>query len=841
MRPSNALFLFRIRIRSRIVQELLALAGIAVGVGLVYAALVANTSLTGSVRQLTDSIVGDATLQVAARGPGGFDERIVARVREVDGVKTAAPVLEMRANVVGSDGRASVLLIGGDREFARLGGRLLADVTDSSLGKSDEIGLPTPLADSLGLAFGQRVSVEVNSRVVPATVGARLDEAEIGELVHHPVALAPLDTAQAIGRAENRITRILVEPALGQDQAVEAALERIAQGRLEVGPADAEVDVFDQAAYPTNQSTALFSVFSALVGFLFAFSAVLLTVPQRRRFITDIRMAGHDSTAAVQLLLLDALALGVTGSIVGLALGDQLSRHLFDSTPGYLAAAFAFGSQRIVTWESVAIATGAGVIAACAAVFVPLRDILAYRPNRKRRSLDERAARFDVHAAVAAALCLLLVTILVVAVPDAAIVAIAALTISLLLFLPFLLRVMATIAAAATRSVRSVVPTVALQDLASTEAKARTLAVAATGAIAVFATVAIGGAHADLERGLDASARDIDRNADIWVSFDGKANILATTPFDDRAETIAAIRQVPGVDDVHRYGGSFFDIGDRRTWIIAPPPSAMDPIPPTQIVEGDPDTASSRLRGGGWIALSQAVAADLDVGVGDGVTLRSALPTELRVAAITTNLGWPPGAIVLNARDYASAWGTTAASALHVDLKSGASSDEVAAAIERSLGRDSPMRVETAHERVDRHYALTREGLSRLTQISVLVLISAVLAMVATMGGMIWQRRRTFSALKVQGFSERELWSSLLLESTLLLGTASLAGATFGLYGQVLLSRALEAITGFPVFYSAAALVALAVLGLATLVAVAMLALPGWLAVRVRPQRGALR
>lgn len=161
----------------------------------------------------------------------------------------------------------------------------------------------------------------------------------------------------------------------------------------------------------------------------------------------------------------------------------------------------------------------------------------------------------------------------------------------------------------------------------------------------------------------------------------------------------------------------------------------------------------------------------------------------------------------------------------------------MAAAIERELGPTVPMRVETGQARVERHYALTREGLARLTQISVLVLISAVLAMVITMGAMIWQRRRTFAAMKVQGCSQRELWSALITESAVLLGTAGVAGAAFGLYGQLLLSRALETITGFPVFYSTGILVALAVLATATLVALAMLALPGWLAVRVRAQR----
>ena len=107
------------------------------------------------------------------------------------------------------------------------------------------------------------------------------------------------------------------------------------------------------------------------------------------------------------------------------------------------------------------------------------------------------------------------------------------------------------------------------------------------------------------------------------------------------------------------------------------------------------------------------------------------------------------------------------------------------------------------------------------------------------MGGMIWQRRPTLARLKVQGFSERELWRALLLESGLFLGTGCLVGAVFGLFGQVLLSRALETITGFPVLYSTAGVVAVTILAVVTAIALAMLALPGWLAVRVRAAPGA--
>src|SRR5690606_27142466 len=107
------------------VAELLALVGIAAGVALVFAALVANASLSSTVRALTSSLVGDADVQLVARGPDGMPASLAAAVRRLDGVRAAAPLVEQRANVAGPGGRASITLVGGDPGFAELGGPLV--------------------------------------------------------------------------------------------------------------------------------------------------------------------------------------------------------------------------------------------------------------------------------------------------------------------------------------------------------------------------------------------------------------------------------------------------------------------------------------------------------------------------------------------------------------------------------------------------------------------------------------------------------------------------------------------------------------------------------------------
>lgn len=843
MRLRNLAYLYVVRLRVRLIQELLAITGIAVGVALVFAALVANTSLTGAMKELTEGIVGDATLQLAARGPQGFDERLFDKAKRIDGVDVAAPMLEVRANLVGPLGRRSILLVGADPRLARLGGRLvdgLAATGASSLRtlrRQPVIAVPDPIANSLGIKLGAPIEIETDSRAVRVPLGVRLRESDVGPLVNSPAAIAPLDYAQRLSGEQGRITRIFIKPEPGREADVAADLRRLAAGQLNVRSADADVDTFEQAAYPTKQSTTLFSALSALVGFLFALSAVLLTVPQRRNLIVDLQLAGYPRAAVLKAVLFDALVLGIAGSVAGLALGDQVSRHMFDEVPDYLSFTFSIGELRTVTWPNVLIAGAAGVIAACVAVLAPLRDILARHPLVTAPSRPGRITSTAWMAASGLA-CLALSTAIVVVAPDLALLGLISLTLALLLLLAPLLR-LATIAfAAVARTSIAPAPPLAALEMRSHASKLRTLAVAATGALALFATVSITGARADLQRGLDASTRDNVGNADIWITFPDAPNVLATTPFTSTRQTLASLDRLPGVNTVRIYRGSLLDVGDHRAWVLAPPPGAPEPVPATQLREGDWSLATERLRAGGWVVLSEVIADAEGVDVGDSVTLPTPIPTTFRVAAVSTNLGWSPGSILLNAEDYTRAWGTDAASALQVDLAPGVAAGETKRTIERTIASNVPLQVETLHERTERHYKASRDGLVRLTQISVLVIIAAVLAMATAMAGMIWQRRTTIARLKVQGFSERTLWRALLLESAVLLGSGCVLGAVFGLYGQVLLSRALETITGFPVFYSIAALAALGILGLVTTIVIVILALPGWLAVRIRPAPG---
>ncbi len=860
VRPANLLRLYRVRLRARLAQECLAVLGIAAGVALLFASQVSSSSLQSSVGELTHGIAGDATLQLLARDPQGFPQSMLAQVRAIRGVRTAAPLLEADANVSGPRGSESVELVGADSSLAKLGGTLVRHAELTPFGGVGAIVLPAPLARTIGVTqFGQEATFQLAGHTATAPLYEQLHARQIGGLIGTPVALAPLGFAQELAGVGAHVSRILVQPAPGAEAHVRGALGRLAAGRLDVEPIGYDETLFAKAAAASNQSTALFAAISALVGFLFAFNAMLLTVPQRRRLIADLRRDGYTPLTVIAVLMFDALVLGVFACALGLALGEELSIHLFHSNPAFLSLAFALGSAREVSWQSVALAAGGGMMAAIVAVMSPLRDIFSRDPLAAIAGPRHKAAAADApreagkttlrtrllsaggagragaqRAALlplAGVACLAGATAILLAAPDAALPGMVLLFGALLMELPLALSATLALVKRLAGRITSPVAHVATMELRA--ARARAMAIAATGAVAVFGSVAIQGAHGDLLAGLEGAAHDMNAFTDVWVAPAGSYNLLQTAPF--RPTLQGRLQRLPGVRTVGLYRSGLLDYGERRVLVIAPPRAAVPLVPADQIVQGDPRQAAARVRAGGWVVLSRALAEEHHLHIGQAFTLPSPDPRRFRVAALSTNLSWEPGAIVMNASDYARAWGSADATAYAVTLNPGVTPNQGAREIERALaGGRGPNRfglaVQTAAQHAARQSALSRVALARLTQIAALIPLAAVLAMAAAMGALVWQRRPRLAKLKLEGLARAELWRMILLESLLLVGVGCLTGAIFGLYGQQLADRALAEAINFPVVHSVTALAGLESLALVSATALAILALPGYIA-----------
>ena len=828
------LFVFRARLKERAVlgQEALAVIGISVGVALLFASQVASQSLDGSVRQLTQQLVGGTQYQLDARGPEGFPESVAREVDALPGVTATMPLLEQQAIVLGPHGQTSVELIGADPRFANIGGPLLRKFSAPQLAHEKVIALPAPVAAAIGASPLQDVHLQIGASTAEALLGATLSESDIGGLIHSQVALAPLLYAQKLAGTLGRISRLYIKVKPGKQAKADAGLRKLAAARhLNAVPADFDAQLFSVASAPAQQGENLFSLISAVVGFLFAFNAMLLTVTERRRLINTMRRLVFTRPMIVQTLVFDALVIGAAATLLGIGLGELLSTALFHSAPGYLAFAFPVGSQRIVGVSTIALAVAAGFLAALVGVLAPLRHILAL-PLRSQVEVERPLRGWTATRLSVGILGLLLTTLIVLFRPQSAVVGVITLVIAGLALLPFLFRGVVLGFAWAQSPFRSTSTRLAVGELKDTMTSVRSLAVAATGALAVFGTVAVAGAQHNLQSGLNDATREWNRAADVWISPSGDDNALATTPFP--ASVASRLTHLEDVRSVSIYRGGFLNVGDRRVWVIAPPRQSAEPMPAGQLTEGSVEEANARLRGHGWAVLSEAIAHEMHLRLGESFTLPSPNPTTFRLAGLSTNGGWPPGAIVINAEDYARAWGSNAASALNVHVAPGRSSGEARLQIIRALGADSGLAVQTAAEREAQWIRLSSQGLARLTQIKTIVLIAAILAMGFVMISLIWQRRERIAYLKRTGTRRGLLWRSLLFESAVLLGSGCLIGAVVGLYGQLVISHALTTVTGFPITICVGVLIAIYSFLIVSVTALASVAIPGYFATRVR-------
>ena len=870
MRPRALVYFYRRRLRVHAVQELLAGTGVAVSVALVFATIVASASIAGSASEVVHTVIGPAQLQLLARGPGGMPESLLSRVQRIPSVAQAAPLLEQTATVLspagtkgssedsppGSAGLAgsstgartvTVDLAGADTSLVVLDG--LAHTLPTKTLSAGGIGLSRHTADELGIqaralpgtrglsALGAGVTLKLRGGSFPLRVSAVLGSEVFGALAQAQVAVMPLDELQRLAGMQGRVSRILVQAKPGHEAAVRAALRTLAGGRLSVAAADQDVSLLHQALRPSDQASALFATVSALLGLLLAGSALLLTVPERRRAIADLRLIGAKRSAIAQMFMFQALVLGSAASLVGLAVGYALSLEIFHQSPRYLAEAFTLGTRTVLSVQPAVLAFAGGVFATCAISALPLLDLRrgkALDAVYRGESVPGNALASDVQRglAIVAAALLAAATALFTTAPSRALVACTLLALATVLSVPLAFAgVLRAAAATSERYQRLTILPVALASLRATTL--RSLALAATGAVALFGSVALGGSRADLLRGIEGFAHDYSYDAAIWVGSSGDNQ--AAVEFQPGGLT-ARIAALPGVAGVRTFQGGFIAVDGRRAWILARPPGEAREVLGSQIVQGSATVSGRRLAEGGWAVVSQQIAEALRAHIGGMLTLPTPTgPAHLRLAATTTNLAWSPGVIFIGAADYRRLFASALPTALAVVLRTGADPTAVNKEIERTLGPNSGLSSTTARTRQSSIDSLTGEGLDQLRQISLILLTAAILAMAAALTSAIWSRRAALAGLRLAGVRPARLRQILLCESALMLGAGCITGALAGVYGQLTIDGYLQHVTGFPVANLGASLRPPEIFALVLALVLAIVAIPGYLASRVSP------
>ncbi len=315
-------------------RALLSIAGVALGVLASVAIGTANIHVLRSFEQAVTTVAGPATLEIVGRDHG-VDESVITAVRVVEGVVSAAPVIEEAVVVVQGEQRGQSLQI--------LGLDLLAEVGTRGFHISQvdtEVALEALLApDSLYL--GRQVAADWNlgiGSLIEVTAGGRFLRLRVVGLIHNETArsslwdrLAIMDIAaaqllfQSIGRLDR--IELVTTPGRPIDDIVASVRASLPPHLVVQRPAQRTRQVENMVrAFQLNLT--VLSWVGLLVGMFLIYNTMAFAVAQRRREIGIYRALGMTERRVAGLFLVEAGLLGLLGGLLGGLGGVWLARSL---------------------------------------------------------------------------------------------------------------------------------------------------------------------------------------------------------------------------------------------------------------------------------------------------------------------------------------------------------------------------------------------------------------------------------------------------------------------------------------------------------------------------------
>ena len=158
----------------------------------------------------------------------------------------------------------------------------------------------------------------------------------------------------------------------------------------------------------------------------------------------------------------------------------------------------------------------------------------------------------------------------------------------------------------------------------------------------------------------------------------------------------------------------------------------------------------------------------------------------------------------MNGAEHARLWGSSSATQLAVALARGASIPATKTLIEHTLPPGAALAVKSASERQDEVSAVLGSTLSRLDEITIVVLITTIASVIALMMSAVWQGRARFNSLISIGMGATQFAQLIFYETGITLLGGCVIGVLAGLLGQDLIDGWLARTTGSPVHYSPA-------------------------------------
>jgi putative ABC transport system permease protein len=755
----------------------------------------------------TDAVVSgdsDISFQGTSAETPPISDDLLARVRATDGVEAAVGSIidETSTKIVGRDGDA--IDTGGAPTFGFGLDASQARFNPLQLNEGhwptgpNEVVIDAGTADDEDFAVGDRVQISTLRPARDFTVVGLAQYGDVQSLGGATFAVFDVPTAQSLLGREGQLDAIqaAAEPGVTPEQLV-ANLDSELPNDLSVQTGTEQAD---EASDEIGTFTSIiryflltFAVVALFVGAFVIFNTLSITVAQRTREFATVRTIGGSRRQVLVSVLIEALAVGLLASIIGLFSGFALAaglRELFSALNLDLPqTGLVFATRTVVVslLVGVVVTLIAGLAPAIRATRVP--PIAAVREGAELPK--GRLARvWPWVAAVLTALGVLLLGYSLFASDiDTAqrLLSIAAgvlaLFVGVALLSPKLVRPLARLVGWPATRMGGVSGRLAQANSMRNPGRTAATAAALMIGIALVTFVSV------LAQGFRTSNRDaIERQirADFVItSQDGY------TPFVAGAGDAAA--STPNAEDVTSVRTDLAEIDGSDRYLTGIDPKEITTGYHFEWTDGSDAVLGQLGRNGAIVA--DDFAEDKQLAIGDTFPVRTA--AGKRITLVVKGIYEPPpfypllGTVSIPTSTFDSLYERKRNQYTFVNLP-GEPTEAGAAAIEAAVAEFPDARVQTRAQWIEKEDQEIQQFLSLLYVLLALSVVVSIFGIVNTLVLSIYERTRELGMLRAVGMTRRQVRRMVRHESviTALIGAA--LGLPLGVFLAALMTRALD-------------------------------------------------
>jgi len=306
-------------------RTLLTLAGVVIGVAAMLSISMTVDSTRRVYGELFSTLAGRADLEIVPDGMGGIEIGLVEKIRATPGITAAVPVIQTTAGLVTERQTTPITVLGIDpavdsavRDYTLTAGE--------TVGTGDGVLLAADFAKQKNLTVGSTIRLIGPTGMAELPIVGLLAMRGAAAVNGGAVAFMPLHTAQRIFNMPNKVNSIglVLDDNVAHSDIQTRVAPMLAPGASIREPA-ARGMIATEGMVSAEYGLSTMSIVSLTAGAFVILNSIMMSLSERAKNLAILRALGMTRRQLTQMLLGEAITLGVAGTAVGIFAGWALA------------------------------------------------------------------------------------------------------------------------------------------------------------------------------------------------------------------------------------------------------------------------------------------------------------------------------------------------------------------------------------------------------------------------------------------------------------------------------------------------------------------------------------